>query len=88
MPEDDWVINILMAGCWINLATYTFVLGFSLHNAVKFLVRKKRWKNFYLMGFYALTVLVALTRIFYFYSLYRTILTEKYEPAWSKNVYY
>ena len=82
MPEDEWVINILVAGCWINIATYTFVLGFSLHNAVKFLVRQKRWNYFYLTGFYALTVLVALTRILYFFSQYRMLLADNDDPGW------
>ena len=47
------------------MATYSFVLGFSIHNAVKFLVFQGRWKTFYLAGFYVLTVLVALARILF-----------------------
>jgi len=90
MPDDEWDINILVAGSWINIATYSFVLGLSLHNALKFLIIQGRWKNFYLTGFYTLTVLVALTRILYFYSSYRMLLAETYDPVWTRyaHIYY
>ena len=69
------------------MVTYSFLLGFSLHNAVKFLVIQGRWKNFYLTGFYTLTVLVALARILFFYSEYRGIMAEDYDPVWTRNTY-
>jgi len=86
--DDKWVVNVLVAGCCIDLATYTFVLGLSLNNAVKFLVVQARWKTFYLTGFYALTFLVTLGRIVYFYSSLRILLAEYQDPVWTRNVYY
>jgi len=74
-----------VTGCWIDIATYSCVLGLSLHNAVKFLALQGRWKNFYLTGFYTLTVLVALTRILYFFSQYRMLLAVKHDPVWTEN---
>jgi len=85
--DDEWVNKILVIGSWINIGTYSIVLGLSLHNALKFLVIQGRWKNFYLMGFYTLTVLVALARILYFYSEYRGIMAETYDPVWTRNTF-
>jgi len=68
MYEKEWAVPMLKAWCWIDFATYTCILGLSLHNAFKFLYSQGRWKNFYLTGFYTLTVLVALIRILFFYS--------------------
>ena len=65
MPKEEWAIKTLITWCWIDMATYSFVLGFSVHNGVKFLVFQGRWKTFYLTGFYVLTVLVAVVRILF-----------------------
>ena len=87
MTDDDWVIHILVAGCWIDIATYSCVLGLSLHNAVKFLALQGRWKNFYLTGFYVLTVLVALTKILFYYSSFRILFAEEDDLVLTRNTY-
>jgi len=82
MPKEEWAVKTLVAWCWIDIATFFFVLGFSLHNAVKFLVIQGRWRKLYLTGFYVLTVLMTLIRIIFFYSSFRMLVLEEREPDW------
>jgi len=83
MLDDEGVIKMLMAWCWIDMATYSFVLGFSIHNAAKFLVFQGRWRKLYLTGFYVLTVFLTIVRIFFFFFWSRLLLVE--EPEDSKK---
>jgi len=38
MADKEWVIKTEMVQCCINLGTYSFVLGLSIHNIVQFMV--------------------------------------------------
>jgi len=81
----EWEIKVLVAWCWIDLATYTSVLGFSLHNSVKFLVIQGRWKKFYLTGFYVLTVLLTVSRVLFFFSWLKMLSVEEGDPTWIRG---
>ena len=84
LPQEEWAIKTLKVGCWLDIAAYSFVLGFSLHNMVRFMGVQGR-KNFYLTGFYVLTVLVAVVRILFFYYSYRMLVEEEGSREWTRD---
>jgi len=86
MPDDDEVATILAVWSWIDVTTYGFVLGFALFNSTKFLIIEKRYSCFYLTSFYLLTIFVATDRITHFFSSYKMLMAETFDPVWWKNI--
>ena len=50
----------------IMIAIYTLTLIFTIHNIVQYIWRQRRYKNWLISLFYILSVIVLVSRIFYF----------------------
>ena len=61
--DPERVDEILGWSIPIMFVLYAFLLAATLYNTFKFLLKEQRYRNFHIMYFYVLVVLVALLRI-------------------------
>ena len=62
MKEETFII-VDVSLISVLLCTYSFVLVFAIRNSYKYLYKMKKWNQFYLTSFYALTIMIAVNRL-------------------------
>ena len=54
---------------YVMFAFYIILIGATIHNIVRFVIRQKRWKSFHIAYFYVLVPMVTFVRVIWFISI-------------------
>ena len=65
----DQVNTELQCCIYVMFALYAILIGATIHNIVRFVIRQKRWKSFHIAYFYVLVPFIIIVRLSWFTSI-------------------
>ena len=63
--KKEHMTHAVIGLCWFDIFTYGMMVAFAIRNAVVYLWRQRRWKEFHLSILYTLIIIIGVSRIIY-----------------------